>query len=244
MIDVHCHLTEKPLVDDLDNVIKEAKNKGVKAIVTSGIGPEDCKHVLEIADNQYVFPSLGIEPYELDGYEEVIELIRKERNRVIMIGEVGLDYYAAPRDTWEIQRRVFIEFIELSKELDKPLVIHSRSAGRYAVDILIQNKAERVIMHAFDGKPSHAERGAQHGYLFSIPPSVARSEQKQKLVKRLPLENLLLESDAPVLAPERNMVNKPSNIKVSAEWIAKLKGIKLEAVIEETEQQAREILRI
>jgi len=244
MIDVHCHLTEEPLINDLDNVLKEAKDAGVKAIVTSGIGPEDCKRALEIADNQYVFPSLGIEPYELQGYEDVIELIIKEKDKVIMIGEVGLDYYVAPRETREMQQKVFVEFIELSKELDKPLVIHSRSAGKYAIDILIQNKAERVIMHAFDGKPSHAERGAQHGFLFSIPPSVVRSEQKQKLVKRLPLENILLESDAPVLAPERNMVNKPSNIRISAEWIAKLKGITLEDVIEQTEKQAREILKI
>ncbi len=244
MIDVHCHLTEEPLIGELDNVLKEARDAGVKAIVTSGIGPEDCMRVLEISDNHYVFPSLGIEPYELQGYEEVIEMIRREKNKVIMIGEVGLDYYVAPRDTREIQQKVFIEFIELSKELDKPLVIHSRSAGKYAIEILIQNKAERVIMHAFDGKPSHAEKGAQRGFLFSIPPSIARSEQKQKLVKRLPLENLLLESDAPVLAPERNMINKPSNINVSAEWIAKLKGIDLEVVKEQTEEQAREFLKI
>ena len=244
MIDVHCHLTEEPLIDNLDAVLDEAAATGVRAIVTSGIGPEDCRRVLEIADNRYVFPSLGIEPYELEGYEKVIDLIRKEKHRVVMIGEVGLDYYVAPRETRDLQQKVFIEFIELSKELDKPLIIHSRSAGKYAIDILIQNKAERVIMHAFDGKPSHAERGAKNGFFFSIPPSVARSEQKQKLVKRLPLENLLLESDAPVLAPERNMVNKPSNIKVSAEWIARLKEINIEHVMEKTEQQARELLLI
>ena len=244
MIDVHCHLTEEPLIKSLDEVIREAKAAGVKAIVTSGIGPEDCRKALSVSDNSYIFPSLGIEPYELDGYEEVIELIRRERGRVVMIGEVGLDYYVAPPDTREFQQKVFVEFIELSKELDKPLVIHSRSAGKYAIELLIQNRAERVVMHAFDGKPSYAERGARHGFFFSIPPSVARSEQKQKLVKRLPLENLLLESDAPVLGPERNVVNKPSNIRVSAEWIARLKGVDMENVRAQTEQHARELLEI
>jgi len=244
MIDVHCHLTDTPLISNLQEILREAKEAGVKAIITSGIGPEDCLKVLEISDNSYVFPSLGIEPYELDGYEQVIELIRREKTRVVMIGEVGLDYYAAPRETRDFQQRVFEEFIQLSKELDKPLVIHSRSAGKYAIDVLIRNGAERVIMHAFDGRPSHAERGAKKGYYFSIPPSIARSEQKQKLVKRLPLENLLLESDAPVLAPEKGTVNKPSNIRVSAEWIAKLKNIPIEKVMEKTEQQARDILRI
>jgi len=244
MIDVHCHLTDETLLSDLQEILREAKESGVKAIITSGVGPGDCLKVLKVSDNRYVFPSLGVEPYELDGYEQVIELIRREKNRVVMIGEVGLDYYAGPRETRVFQQRVFEEFIQLSKELDKPLVIHSRSAGKHAIDILMKNGAERVIMHAFDGRPSHAEKGARKGYFFSIPPSVARSEQKQKLVKRLQLESLLLESDAPVLAPEKGAINRPSNIRVSAEWIAKLKNIPVEKVMEKTEEQSREILRI
>ena len=244
MIDVHCHLTDELLIGSLKEVLEEARSTGVKAIVTSGIGPEDCRKVLEISDNEYVFPSLGIEPYELDGYDEVMEMILRERARIVMIGEVGLDYRVAPRETWSFQQKVFKEFIDLSKSIDKPLIIHSRSAGKYAIDMLIRNGAERVVMHAFDGRPSYAERGAKKGFYFSIPPSVARSEQKQKLVKRLSLENLLLESDAPVLGPERNMINKPSNIRVSAEWIAKLKGVSYELVIEKTEENTRELLKI
>ena len=239
MIDVHCHLTEEPLYTQLRMVVKEARQAGVAALITSGIGYDDCLRVLSISDNTYIYPTLGIEPYDLNGYEMVLDLIAKNRDRVVGVGEVGLDYYIGARDTRETQRRVFGEFIELAKSLDKPLVIHSRSAGKYALEVLFEHGAEAVVMHAFDGAASEAEKGAARGYYFSVPPSVVRSEQKQKMVRRLKLENLLLESDAPVLGPERGVVNKPSNIKISAEAIARIKNITVEKVVEKTSENAK-----
>ncbi|BAJ49873.1 TatD DNase family protein [Candidatus Caldarchaeum subterraneum] len=244
MIDVHCHLTEEPLFSNLGEVIEEAKKSSVEAIITSGIGPADCEKVLSIVDKVYIYGSLGIEPYALEGYEQVIELIMRNRERVVAVGEVGLDYYWGKKETREMQAKVFREFIQLAKSLDLPLVIHSRSAGKYALDILIEERAERVVMHAFDGSAGEAARGAAKGYFFSVPPSVVRSEQKQKMVRRLGLENLLLESDAPVLGPERGVVNKPSNIAVSAKTIASLKNIPLEKVLEKTTENAKNIFRI
>ena len=239
MIDVHCHLTEEPLYTQLRMVVEEARRAGVAALITSGIGYDDCLRVLSISDNTYIYPTLGIEPYDLNGYEMVLDLIAKNRDRVVGVGEVGLDYYIGARDTRETQRRVFGEFIELAKSLDKPLVIHSRSAGKYALEVLFEHGAEAVVMHAFDGAASEAEKGAARGYYFSVPPSVVRSEQKQKMVRRLKLENLLLESDAPVLGPERGVVNKPSNIKISAEAIARIKNITVEKVVEKTSENAK-----
>ena len=239
MIDVHCHLTEEPLYTQLRMVVEEARQAGVAALITSGIGYDDCLRVLSISDNTYIYPTLGIEPYDLNGYEMVLDLIAKNRDRVVGVGEVGLDYYIGARDTRETQRRVFGEFIELAKSLDKPLVIHSRSAGKYALEVLFEHGAEAVVMHAFDGAASEAEKGAARGYYFSVPPSVVRSEQKQKMVRRLKLENLLLESDAPVLGPERGVVNKPSNIKISAEAIARIKNITVEKVVEKTSENAK-----
>jgi len=220
-------------------VVEEARQAGVAALITSGIGYDDCLRVLSISDNTYIYPTLGIEPYDLNGYEMVLDLIAKNRDRVVGVGEVGLDYYIGARDTRETQRRVFGEFIELAKSLDKPLVIHSRSAGKYALEVLFEHGAEAVVMHAFDGAASEAEKGAARGYYFSVPPSVVRSEQKQKMVRRLKLENLLLESDAPVLGPERGVVNKPSNIKISAEAIARIKNITVEKVVEKTSENAK-----
>ncbi|MEM4294439.1 MAG: TatD family hydrolase [Candidatus Caldarchaeum sp.] len=244
MIDVHCHLTEEPLYSSLVRVLDEAKSSKVAAIISSGIGFEDCLRVLEIADNRYVHASLGVEPYALDNYEKVVELIEDNRHRIVAVGEVGLDYYWGAREKRELQIKVFREFIELAARHDLPLVVHSRSAGRYALDVLIEARAERVVMHAFDGSASEAVRGASKGYFFSIPPSVVRSEQKQKLVSRVGLENLLLESDAPVLGPERGVVNTPANIRISAERISSIKKLPFEKVVETTSDNARNIFKI
>ncbi len=232
------------MYSNLDKILIEARQSGVTALITSGIDYDDCLKVLTVADQKYVFASLGIEPYQLDDYEKVIELIQRYRGRIVAVGEVGLDYYWGKRETRQKQIEVFKEFIELAKRLDLPIIVHSRSAGKYAIDVLVEAKAERVVMHAFDGAASEALRGASKGFLFSIPPSVVRSEQKQKMVRRLGLENMLLESDAPVLGPERGVLNTPSNIRISAETISKLKNISFDRVVETTSENAKNLFKI
>jgi len=243
LIDVHCHLTAPEFEGKVGEIVEKSVKAGVKAIITSGLGYEDGLKALEISDYRIVYPSLGVSPYMLEGYEQVIELISRESRRIVAIGEVGLDYWRVRDDEGrDKQRRVFREFIELSKSLDLPLIIHSRSAGKYALEMLFEMKAERVIMHAFDGAAKHAVKAVERGYMFSIPPSIARSQRKRNLVKRIPLENLLLESDSPVLSPVAGQVNYPWNILVSAEWIGKIKGVSIEKVIEVTGRNAAEIL--
>ncbi|RLG03283.1 MAG: hypothetical protein DRN60_01720 [Thaumarchaeota archaeon] len=243
LIDVHCHLTAPEFEGRVGEVVKKSVKAGVKAIITSGLGYEDGLKALKISDYRIVYPSLGVSPYMLEGYEQVIELISRESKRIVAIGEVGLDYWRVRDDEGrDRQRRVFREFIELSKSLDLPLIIHSRSAGKYALEILFEMKAERVVMHAFDGAAKHAVKAVERGYMFSIPPSIARSQQKRNLVKRIPLENLLLESDSPVLSPVAGQVNYPWNILVSADWIGKIKGVSIEKVIEVTGRNAAEML--
>jgi len=243
LIDVHCHLTAPEFEGKVWEIVEKSVKAGVKAMITSGLGYEDGLKALEISDYRIVYPSLGVSPYMLEGYEQVIDLINRESKKIVAIGEVGLDYWRVRDDEGrDRQRRVFREFIELSKSLDLPLIIHSRSAGRYALEILFEMGAERVIMHAFDGAAKHAVKAVERGYMFSIPPSIARSQQKRNLVKRIPLENLLLESDSPVLSPVAGQVNYPWNILVSAEWIGKIKEVPIEKVIEVTGRNAAEIL--
>ena len=243
LIDVHCHLTAPEFEGKVGEIVEKSVKAGVKAMITSGLGYEDGLKALEISDYRIVYPSLGVSPYMLEGYEQVIDLINRESKKIVAIGEVGLDYWRVRDDEGrDRQRRVFREFIELSKSLDLPLIIHSRSAGRYALEILFEMRAEKVIMHAFDGAAKHAVKAVERGYMFSIPPSIARSQQKRNLVKRIPLENLLLESDSPVLSPVAGQVNYPWNILVSADWIGKIKGVPIEKVIEVTGRNAAEIL--
>lgn len=238
MIDVHCHLTAREFEGNVGLVISSAIESGIKAMITSGLGYQDCLKALRISDNRVVYPSLGVPPYDLDDYEKVAGLIERERDRIVAIGEVGLDYWRAGRGDRYRQQRIFREFIELAKALDLPLVVHSRSAGRCAIDILLEMRVERVVMHAFDGRASYAAEAAEGGFMFSIPPSIARSPQKQKLVNRIPLENLLLESDAPALPPIPGEINHPRNVRVSAEWISRLKHLSFEKVAEATTSNA------
>ena len=110
--------------------------------------------------------------------------------------------------------------------------VHSRSAGRYAVELLLARGAVKVQLHAFDGRASSAMPAVEAGYLFSIPPSVLRSQQKRKLVRGLPLSSLLVETDSPVLGPARGERNEPANAVLSVKAIAELKGLEPEEVRE------------
>ncbi len=167
----------------------------------------------------------------------MVNLIRDNQKRLIAIGEIGLDYWKVQdEDDRATQREIFNRFIELGKELNIPLNIHSRSAGHYVIDMLLEAGAKRALLHAFDGKASTAMPAVEEGYYFSIPPSVIRSRQKQKLVRKLPLNVILLETDSPVLGPVSNQRNEPANLIVALKAVAKLKGISedevKEAVIE------------
>lgn len=159
------------------------------------------------------------------------EFIRRHRNRLVAVGEVGLDYWAVQETSLkEVQREVFKVLIDVAREVGLPLNVHSRSAGRHAVAMLLESGADKVHMHAFDGKASAALPGVEAGFFFSIPPSVVRSRQKQKLVKQLPLDCLLVESDSPVLGPVPSERNEPANVVVAIETIAEIKGLNVERV--------------
>ncbi|KGL79915.1 Putative deoxyribonuclease TATDN3, partial [Tinamus guttatus] len=210
--------------------------------------------VAELAERfpGFVLPCLGVHPIQgaspegrrsvtLQDLQAALPLIERYEDKLVAIGEVGLDFtprYASTDEQKEGQRQVLIQQIQLAKRLDLPLNVHSCSAGRPTIRLLQEQGAGNVLLHAFDGKPSVAMEGVKAGYFFSIPPSVVRNKQNQKLVRFLPLENICLESDSPVLGPVKLVRNEPKNIYVAADCIASIKGIPVEEVIEVTTQNA------
>ena len=234
LVDVHAHLCDADFDHDRDEVLLRAQQAGVKRIIAVGEDLADAQKNLDLA-SQYPLlkPAAGLYPTHLDAdhADRMIDLIRNRKSQLIAIGEVGLDYWMAKKEPEkELQKAIFKRFIALSKELHLPLNIHSRSAGRHIVALLLEHNAQQVHLHAFDGKASAALPAVEAGYFFSIPPSVVRSRQKQKLVKRLPLSCLLVESDSPVLGPTAGERNEPANLSEVIKAIAQIKSMHPEAV--------------
>jgi len=244
LIDTHTHLCDAVFDADRSAVIERAGAAGVDKIIIVSENLADARRNLELSKNHpELFPSAGLYPTHLDltTAEEMGAFIKKEHSRLVAIGEVGLDYWAVKETQGkEIQQMIFSGFIELSLKLDLPLNVHSRSAGRHVVSLLLEKGAKKVQLHAFDGKFGAAMPAVDAGFFFSIPPSIVRSRQKQKLVKQLPLSCLLVETDSPVLGPDPAERNEPANAVVSVEMIAEIKNLHsqevAEAVLENTRQ--------
>jgi len=245
LIDCHAHLCDTVFDTDREQVLARAREAGVRAVVAVGETLEDALRNLELAEvHRELLPAAGLYPTHLDTgqADRLEELIRRERDRLVAIGEVGLDYWKVKEEAdREIQREIFRRFVRLSLELDFPLNVHSRSAGRPTIELLLEEGAGKVQMHAFDGKPSNALPAVEAGFFFSIPPSIVRSRQKQKLVRRLPLSCLLLETDSPVLAPERGERNEPANVRLSLKTIADIKELPEQAVAETVAENAQRL---
>jgi TatD DNase family protein len=245
LTDTHTHLCDPVFDPDRAEVLERAAGVGVGAVILVGEDIADARRNLELAaGNSMLKPAAGLYPAILDQSQadDLQRFIRTESPRLVAIGEVGLDYWVVKEDAdKEIQREIFKAFIDLSLELDLPLNVHSRSAGRHAVGFLLDCGATRVQMHAFDGKTSAALPGVEAGFYFSIPPSVVRSRQKQKLVKNLPLTCLLVETDSPVLGPTPDERNEPANVHISIQAIAEIKGVHESEVIEAVTENTRRL---
>lgn len=243
LVDAHAHLCADEFREDLEAVLAAAAAAGVTRIIAVGETLEDAQANLALAAR---FPQVkvctGLYPTILDreAARALVAFIREHRDVLVGVGEVGLDHWVVKGDAErEIQREIFAEFIALANALDLPLNVHSRSAGKVAVQFLKAQGARRVLLHAFDGKASAALEGAEAGFFFSVPPSVVRSVQKQKLVRALPLERLLLETDSPVLGPDPAARNEPQNLRIACQAVADLKGVSIAEAAERTTANAR-----
>lgn len=244
LVDAHCHIHDEDFDLDREAVLARARQAGVVAIITSSLSYQEALKALQIARDHlgFVFTCIGFDP-TIDNEAElgaVMELARQLRDEIVAIGEVGLDFYwVRSEEGRRKQEERFRQWIGLAGELGLPLVVHSRSAGKYAIQVLLQEGYDRVLMHAFDGRVGWALKGVREGgFFFSIPTSVVRSQQKRKLAKAIPLENLMVETDSPVLGPEPRARNEPANLILAVREVATIKGVSPEEVAEVTFQNA------
>jgi TatD DNase family protein len=238
IVDTHTHLCDPAFDTDRDEVLQRARDVGIVSILLASENMDDATKNLTLA-NKYTMlrPMAGLYPTAIDPEQAEIMMtfIRQSRNELLGIGEVGLDFWAVKEESQRaVQKDIFIGFVELSKQLNLPLNVHSRSAGRHVIHILLERCAGRVQLHAFDGKASTALPAVEAGLYFSIPPSIVRSRQKQKLVKQLPLSCLLVETDSPVLGSEPGQRNEPAHILKAVDAIAEIKGKTRQEIIETT----------
>ncbi|MBU4266792.1 MAG: TatD family hydrolase [Candidatus Altiarchaeota archaeon] len=246
LIDVHTHLDFPQFDSDRKEIVGKASEDGI-LIINSGIGPEGIEKTINLIEkHEGILATLGLSPQEFDSgvIDETIRLIRKYKNRIVGIGEVGLDYY------WikEPEKRGrgmdnFRRFISLAKELSLPLVVHSRDAENEMVEELTA-QGIKALLHCFGGSAELGKKAISFGCLVSIPTSVAYSKRKQELVGEIPLEAMVLESDAPYLAPTPRERNTPLNIRIAAKKIAEIKGIEYDKVAEITTRNAREFFNL
>ena len=252
LIDSHSHL-EMPDFKGIWTGDSEGKASGVEYIFTVGTEKKDWTRALEIAhSNPSVYAILGVHPHnakEID--EETYPILRKlcRDEKVRAYGEIGLDFYRnlSPR---EVQLKRFREQIVLAKELGLPIVVHDREAHEETLEVLKSERAEECggIIHCFSGDYEMAKECIEMGFYISIPGTITFKNAAgfQEIIKRLPLESLLIETDAPFLAPVpfRGKRNEPSYVRYTAQKVAEIKKISFEKVAEVTTENAFRVYRL
>jgi TatD DNase family protein len=253
LVDSHAHLEMMDFRKDLEEVIQRAKDSGVDTIFTVGTEKKDWSRALEIADShESIYAILGVHPHnarEIDDqtYPALMKLCRHKK--VKAYGEIGLDFFRnlSPR---EIQLKRFREQIGLARDLGLPIVVHDRDAHKETLDILKSEKAEECggIIHCFSGDYEMAKKCLELGFSISVPGTITfkNAEVFKDIIRKLPLESLLVETDAPYLTPFpfRGKRNEPSYVRYTAEKVAEVKRVSFEKVAEVTTQNALRILRV
>ncbi|OGP73818.1 MAG: hydrolase TatD [Deltaproteobacteria bacterium RBG_16_49_23] len=253
LIDSHAHLEMPEFRKDLSEVLQRAKDSGIGYIFTVGTERKDWRRALEIAGSHpSVYAILGVHPHnarEIDEktYPALKELCKHEK--VKAYGEIGLDFFRnhSPRD---VQLKRFREQIALAKELRLPIVVHDREAHQETLEILKSEKAGENggIIHCFSGDEEMAKACIDMGFYISIPGSITykNAERFREIVKSLPLETLLVETDAPFLTPVpfRGKRNEPSYVRYTAEKVAEIKKVSFEKVAEVTTENALRVYRL
>ncbi len=245
IIDSHCHLDYEPMFSDLDAVIKRAKESQVKFILTISVTDAKYNNILNIVKKfSNVYGTYGIHPHEAKNHKKLNKdtILKKisMSNKIIGIGESGLDFYYNHSDQND-QIKLFEEHIKASIQSKLPIVVHSRNAEELTYDILSNYSKKdnlKILMHCFTGSKKFAEKLLELNAYFSASGIITfkKNEKLKETFKTIPLNKILIETDAPYLSPEpiRGKSNEPSNLIHTAKYLANLKEIDFEDMSSKT----------
>jgi TatD DNase family protein len=239
LIDSHCHLVDEKILEQVDGVIERAKKEGVKKFITMAGGRNEWSKLVELSQKYpEVSVCFGWHPEDITKDEDLAdlkELILKTK-KCVGIGEVGLDfYYDKEKKTKELQMKMLKKQISLAIELNIPLVIHVRNAETEMTDIMNEfGDSFRAQFHCFGESPLFLKKVIADNHMVSFGGNITfkSAGNLRDMIKEVPIERLLLETDTPYLSPEpvRGTINEPANLRYTAQFIAKELKIEVEAL--------------
>ena len=249
LIDSHAHLTSKEFKEDRLFILRDLSNFSIEAVINPGVNLENSRENIKIAkefDNFYA--QVGIHPSDVaeigEGDLDEIEKLAKD---AVAIGEIGLDYYWTT-ETKDLQKKVFINQLELARKLNKPVVIHNREATEDVMDILKDFTDLKVQIHCFSTDQKSLKTFMEWGFYISIGGVVTYGNgyNEKEAAALVPIERLMLETDSPYLTPDpyRGMRNDPRKIIEVARKIAEIRGMKLSKVAKWTTKNTREFFNL
>ncbi len=250
IFETHAHYDDERFDEDRYELLDSMRSRGIGNIVNVCASLESCQKTLELTKNfHFIYGAVGIHPNETgvlneDNFKEVAQYATKPK--VVAVGETGLDYYW-DQPSKEVQKKWFIKQLELAKELDLPVIIHSRDAAKDTIDILKQhyNSPKGGIIHCFSYSKEIAKEYTDMNFYIGVGGVVTFSNAKKLIetVKETPIERIVLETDAPYLAPvpNRGKRNNSINLVYIASEIAKIKDIPVSEVIAITAENAKRV---
>ncbi len=227
LIDIHCHVN---LYLAIDEVMREAQKVGVGKVISVGMSATSLERILEIADlYDSIYPALGIHPEEVsqnlkieEQIESIIQLIRKNKEKICAIGEIGLDHhFVKNKKLYPLQKKIFDQMLSVAQELELPVNLHVKGAEGLVFETLPSYNIPDVNIHWYSGPEKYLKQGIERGYYFSITPAISYSPAVKKTAMMIDKEHILLESDGPVEysgkigtpAMIRNVLNRISSLK-------------------------------
>lgn len=256
-IDTHAHIQLKDFDADRVETIARAQKAGVGRIIIVGFDVEENFRGLALAKkHDFIYASIGIHPHLASQWNEQVKAkiaqTAKQEEKIVAIGEIGLDYYAHPEMQYEIpprdlQKTVFREQLRLAAKLDLPVIIHCRDAFADVIVILKEEGTQKAVFHCFSGNQEEAEQALENGYLLGFTGVITypKAANLREIVQKCPIEKMLLETDCPWLAPQahRGKRNEPAFVAEVYRLVAELKGMNMEALSEQVSLNVSDFFR-